>query len=49
MYNNLKSTNHDEEWVREQLMTHNISNVEEVLYAGLSATGILYISSKTKY
>lgn len=48
IYNNLKCTNHDEQWVREQLKTHNISNVEEVFYAGLNATGILYISTKTK-
>ena len=48
MYNNLKCTNYDEQWVREQLKTHNISKVEEVFYAGLSAAGILYISSKTK-
>jgi len=48
MYNILKCTNHDEQWVREQLKTHNISNVEEVFYAGLNDAGILYISTKTK-
>jgi uncharacterized membrane protein YcaP (DUF421 family) len=48
MYNNLKCTNHDEQWVREQLKTHNIYDIEDVFYAGLNATGILYISTKTK-
>lgn len=48
MYNNLKYINHDERWVIEQLKTHNISNVEEVFYAGSNAAGVLYISTKTK-
>ncbi|NFQ03079.1 DUF421 domain-containing protein [Clostridium sporogenes] len=48
MYDNLKSTNHDEQWVRQQLKNHNIYSVEEVSYAGLNSTGILYISTKTK-
>lgn len=48
MYNNLKPTNHDEKWVREQLKTHNICDVEEVFYAGLNASGKLYVSRKTK-
>jgi len=48
MYNNLKRTNYDERWIREQLKTYNISNVEEVFYAGLNDTAILYISTKTK-
>lgn len=48
MYNNLKCTNHDEQWLRQQLKTHNICNVEEVFYAGLNAAGILYVSTKTK-
>ncbi len=48
MYDNLKSTNHDEQWVRQQLKNHNIYSVEEVFYAGLNSTGILYISTKTK-
>lgn len=30
MYNNLKSTNHDEQWVINQLKNNNISDVEEV-------------------
>ncbi|WP_368488915.1 DUF421 domain-containing protein [Clostridium sp. BJN0013] len=48
MYDNLKSTNHDEEWIREQLKTHNICDVKEVFYAGVNAAGILYVSTKTK-
>ena len=48
MYNNLQCTNHDEQWVREQLKAHNINNVEEVFYAGLNDAGVLYISTKTK-
>ena len=48
MYNNLQCTNHDEQWVREQLKAHNINNVEEVFYAGLNDAEVLYISRKTK-
>ncbi|ABS40814.1 DUF421 domain-containing protein [Clostridium botulinum] len=48
MYDNLKSTNHDEQWVRQQLKNHNIYNVEEVFYAGLNSSGILCVSTKTK-
>ncbi|MEY8001047.1 DUF421 domain-containing protein [Clostridium sp. Mt-5] len=48
MHSNLKSTNHDEKWVREQLKDHNIRDVKEVFYAGLNAAGILYVSTKTK-
>lgn len=48
MYDNLKSTNHDEKWVKDQLKIHNINDVEEVFYAGLNAAGTLYISTKTK-
>lgn len=49
IYNNLKHTNNDEQWVREELKTHNISNVEEVFYAGLNAAEILYISKKLSH
>ncbi|KZL92655.1 DUF421 domain-containing protein [Clostridium magnum] len=48
MYNNLNYTNYDEQWVREQLRTYNIRDIEDVFYAGLNAAGILYISAKTK-
>ncbi|APH14457.1 hypothetical protein NPD5_1017 [Clostridium sporogenes] len=48
MYDNLELTNYDEQWVRGQLKNNNIYNVEEVFYAGLNSTGILYISTKTK-
>ncbi|MFL0197460.1 DUF421 domain-containing protein [Clostridium sp. WILCCON 0269] len=48
MYDNLKSTNHDEQWVIEQLKAHNICHVKEVFYAGVNAAGILYVSTKTK-
>ncbi|PIH06004.1 DUF421 domain-containing protein [Clostridium combesii] len=48
MYDNLKSTNHDEQWVRQQLKNHNIYNEEEVFYAGLNSSGILCVSTKTK-
>ena len=48
MYNNLQCTNHDEQWVREQLKAHNINNVEKVFYAGLNDAEVLYISRKTK-
>lgn len=48
MYTNLKNTNHDEKWVKKQIKTHNINNVEEIFYAGLNADGVLYVSPKTK-
>lgn len=48
MQNNLKGTNHDEQWVREQLKTQNIYDTGEVFYAGLNAAGVLYISVKSK-
>ncbi|KEI78046.1 hypothetical protein N452_05300 [Clostridium botulinum A2 117] len=48
MYDNLKSTNHDEQWVRQQLKNHNIYSVEEVFYAGLNPSGILCVSTKIK-
>ncbi|QUH18500.1 DUF421 domain-containing protein [Alkaliphilus sp. B6464] len=48
MYNNLKYTNHDEQWVRKQLKTYNITDAEDVFYAGLNSTGVLYVSKKTK-
>lgn len=48
MYNNLKSLNRDENWVKEQLKIHNISDIKEVFYAGLNAEGIFCISTKIK-
>ncbi|APC81304.1 TPA: DUF421 domain-containing protein [Clostridium botulinum] len=48
MCDNLERTNHDEQWVRQQLKNHNIYNVEEVFYAGLNSSGVLCISAKTK-
>ncbi|AGY75176.1 DUF421 domain-containing protein [Clostridium autoethanogenum] len=37
MYDNLKSANHDEKWIKKQLKSSNVSNVENVFYAGLNA------------
>lgn len=48
MYNNLKASSHDEQWVKEQLKSYNISDVKDVFYAGLNAMGILYVSAKSK-
>lgn len=48
MYNNLKSVNHDEQWLREQLKNYNIYDVSEVFYAGLNSQANLYVSPKTK-
>ncbi|SHK79141.1 Uncharacterized membrane protein YcaP, DUF421 family [Clostridium cavendishii DSM 21758] len=48
MYDNLKATNHDENWVIGQLKNNNISYVEDVFYAGVNLTGKLYVSTKTK-
>lgn len=46
MYDNLKNTNHDKQWLMNQLRTYNIYDVKEVFYAGLNSTGILYVSKK---
>lgn len=46
MYENLKNTNKNEQWLNEQLKTNNISEVKEVFYAGLNAAEVLYISKK---
>jgi uncharacterized membrane protein YcaP (DUF421 family) len=46
MHDNLKSTNHDRQWLMDQLKTYNIYDVKDVFYAGLNSTGILYISKK---
>ena len=48
MYDNLKSTGHDEKWLREQLKAHNINNISEVFFACLNSDGSFYISDKTK-
>lgn len=48
IYDNLKSTNHDKQWVMEQLKVHSIYDVNEVFYAGLNDSGTLYVSKKTK-
>lgn len=46
MYENLKNTNKNEQWLKEQLKTNNIFNEDEVFYAGLNDAGIFYISKK---
>ena len=46
MHDNLKSTNHDKQWLMDQLKTYNIYDVKEVFYAGLNSTGTLYVSKK---
>lgn len=48
MYDNLKNTNNDEHWLREQLKIHHVKSVEDVFYAGLNAEGNLYVSTKIK-
>lgn len=48
LYDNLRSINHDEQWVKEQLKIHNICDIDEVFYAGLNASGILYVSPKSR-
>lgn len=47
LYDNLKRTNHDEQWVKDQLKLHKIHKVGEVFYAGLNASEVLYISKKS--
>lgn len=48
MHNNLISTNHDEQWVEEQIKIHGINDIKEVFYAGLNAAGVLYVSPKQR-
>lgn len=44
---NLKASHYNENWILEQLKKHNISDIDEVFYAGLNAAGVLYVSVKT--
>ena len=48
MYDNLKCTNHDEQWIKSQLKIHNINDVRDVFYAGVDTLGNFYFSIKTK-
>ena len=48
IYDNLKCTNHDEQWIKKQLKSHNINDVKDVFYAGMDTSGNLYISTRTK-
>ncbi len=48
MYDNLQDTNHDEQWIKEQLNTYNISDAKEVFYAGLNSADVFYVSKKQK-
>jgi uncharacterized membrane protein YcaP (DUF421 family) len=48
MYDNLQNTNHDEQWIKEQLNTYNVSDAKEVFYAGLNSADVFYVSKKTK-
>lgn len=48
MYNNLKSSDHDEKWVTQQLKAQHINDIDEVFYAGLNDGGVLYVSKRTK-
>ncbi|WP_234124127.1 DUF421 domain-containing protein [Clostridium hydrogenum] len=47
IYNNLEDTNHDAQWVIEKLKNYNISDIQEVFYAGLNASGNFFVSKKT--
>ena len=48
MYDNLQNTNHDEQWIKEQLNTYNVSDSKEVFYAGLNSADVFYVSKKQK-
>lgn len=47
MYNNLEDANYDAQWVIDQLKKYNISDIKEVFYAGLNASGNFFVSKKT--
>lgn len=48
MYDNLQNTNHDEQWIKEQLNAYNVTDAKEVFYAGLNSADVFYVSKKTK-
>lgn len=45
---NLYSTNKDSKWLREQLKLKGINGAKDVFYAGIDASGNLYVSLKSK-
>lgn len=45
---NLKSVKLDENWLNTQLSNQGVSNVDQVLYAGLDSSGNLYVSVKQR-
>lgn len=48
MYDNLQNTNHDEQWIKEQLNAYNVTDAKEVFYAGLNSADVFYVSKKQK-
>lgn len=48
MRENLKNSTKTEQWVRDQLSSQGITNLQEVFYAGLDTSGNLYVSKKIK-
>jgi uncharacterized membrane protein YcaP (DUF421 family) len=48
LYKNLKQTEHDEMWLRQQLAAYNVEDVQNVFYAGIGSSGKLYVSTRTK-
>jgi uncharacterized membrane protein YcaP (DUF421 family) len=44
MYENLKDANLDEQWLKDQLKSKGIKNVQEVFFAALDTSGRLYVS-----
>lgn len=48
MYENLKSANLNEQWLISQLNSQGIAKVQDVFYAGLDATGNLYVAKRNK-
>jgi len=49
MYDNLRSINHDEQWLMEQLKSNNVKDGGEVFYGGVDSSGSLYISTRVKH
>lgn len=39
---------HDDQWIKEQLNTYNVSDANEVFYAGLNSADVFYVSKKQK-
>jgi len=45
IYSNLKSSNHDETWLRQQLIFFGVNEIKNVFYAAISNSDSLFVST----